>query len=65
MSNVCEIPCSPLYLVDHPAATPPNFYGSVNYNLSTKKWKNKREQYLKPEKSKQLTILMRFSGLSI
>jgi hypothetical protein len=58
-----------MYSVDDPAAiqTPPNFYDSVNYNLSTirKKWKNKKEQYLKPEKSKQFTVLMRFSGLSI
>jgi hypothetical protein len=51
-----------MYLVDHPAAiqTPPNFYDNVNYNWSTirKKWKNKSEQYSKPEKSKQLTILI-------
>jgi hypothetical protein len=52
-----------MYLVDHPAAiqTLPNFYDSVNN--SKKKWKNK--QYSKPEKSKQLTVLMSFSGLSI
>jgi hypothetical protein len=31
-------------------------------NNSKKKWKNKREQ---PEKSKQLTVLMRFSDFSI
>jgi hypothetical protein len=50
-----------MYLVDHPAAiqTPPNVYDSVNYNLSTirKKWKNKREQYLKLNK---LHVLSRY-----
>jgi hypothetical protein len=57
-----------MHLVDYLAAiqTPPNFYDSVNYNLSTiRKKKHKREQYLKPNKSKQLTVLMRFSSLSI
>jgi hypothetical protein len=57
-------------MVDHPAAikTPLNFYDTVSITICQqfeKKWKNKREQYLKPEKSPQLTVLMRFSGLSI
>jgi hypothetical protein len=60
-----------MYLVDHPAAikTPPNCYDTVSITIcqqfEKKKWRNKREQYLKPEKSPQLTVLMRFSGLSI
>jgi hypothetical protein len=38
---------------------------SITIVNNSKKWKNKREQYLKPEKSKQLTVLMRFSCISI
>jgi hypothetical protein len=56
-----------MYLVDHPAAiqTPPNFYDNYNLSITRKNWKIKREQYLEPEKNKQLAVPMRFSGLSI
>jgi hypothetical protein len=32
---------------------------------NSKKMENRGEQYLKSEKSKQLTVLIRFSGISI
>jgi hypothetical protein len=58
-----------MYLVDHPVAiqTPPNFYDTVSITIC-QRWEKSgktKDNYLKPKKSKQLTVLMRFSGLSI
>jgi hypothetical protein len=51
-----------MYLVDHPAAiqTPPNFYDYYNLSVTRKNSKNKREQYLEPEKSKLFLFYLMF-----
>jgi hypothetical protein len=57
-----------MYLLDHPTAiqTPPNFFDRVSITIWQQFEKmEKKEQYFKARKSERLTVLVRFSGLSI